>query len=167
MWCQFLIVSQSDYLIQIVDINSQNDRQTVQRWISWLLQKQTDLDLHCLQRQGISGFSRTMVNDADYFCDANLPSSTWSHFFRMEDNFFEWVAFPLKIHSLIVLGFNNTSTLVGHFVSSPWEREKRDRRDSRRDEWMKQGRKRNRNESKKKKTEEIKTFLLYPYLLQG
>ena len=30
--------------------------------ISWLLQKPTDLDLHCLQRQGISGFSRTRVN---------------------------------------------------------------------------------------------------------
>ena len=25
-------------------------------------QKPTDLDLHCLQRQGISGFSRTRVN---------------------------------------------------------------------------------------------------------
>ena len=36
--------------------------------------------------------------------------------------------------SLIVLGFNDTSTLVGHFVSSPRDREKRDRRDSRRDE---------------------------------
>ena len=32
------------------------------------------------------------------------------------------------------LGFHDTSTLVGHFVSSPREREKRDRRDSRRDE---------------------------------
>ena len=30
--------------------------------ISWLLQKKpTDLDLHCLQRQGISGLSRTRV----------------------------------------------------------------------------------------------------------
>ena len=29
--------------------------------ISWLLQKPTDLDLHCLQRQNISGFSRTRV----------------------------------------------------------------------------------------------------------
>ena len=29
--------------------------------ISWLLQKPTDLDLHCLQRQGTSGFSRTRV----------------------------------------------------------------------------------------------------------
>ena len=36
--------------------------------------------------------------------------------------------------NLIVLGFNDTSTLVGHFVSSPRDREKRDRRDSRRDE---------------------------------
>ena len=38
------------------------------------------------------------------------------------------------LHVLIELGFNDTSTLVGHFVSSPREREKRDRRDSRRDE---------------------------------
>ena len=29
--------------------------------ISWLLQRPTDLDLQCLQRQGISGFSRTRV----------------------------------------------------------------------------------------------------------
>ena len=35
---------------------------------------------------------------------------------------------------LTVLGFNDTSILVGHFVSSPREREKRDRRDGRRDE---------------------------------
>ena len=40
------------------------------------------------------------------------------------------------------------STLVGHFVSSPREREKRDRRGSRRDEREGQGKKRNRNESK-------------------
>ena len=30
--------------------------------ISWLLKKPTDLDLHCLQRQDISGFNRTRVN---------------------------------------------------------------------------------------------------------
>ena len=35
---------------------------------------------------------------------------------------------------MIVLGFNDMSTFVGHFVSSPREWEKRDRRDSRRDE---------------------------------
>ena len=64
-----------------------------------------------------------------------------------------------------MLEFNDTSTLVGHFVSSPREREKRDRSDSKEDEREGQGRKRNRNESEE--TEEIKTFLLYPYLLQG
>ena len=34
---------------------------------------------------------------------------------------------------LFLLEFNDMSTLVGHFVSSPREREKRDRRDSRGD----------------------------------
>ena len=68
-------------------------------------------------------------------------------------------------HYMIVLGFNDTSTLEGHFVSSPREREKRDRRESRGDEREGQGRKRNRNESEE--TEEIKTFPLYPYPLQG
>ena len=53
-------------------------------------------------------------------------------------------------------GFNDTSALVGHFVSSPSEREKRDRRDSRGDEREGWGNKLNRNESEE--TEEIKTF---------
>ena len=53
--------------------------------------------------------------------------------------------------------FYDMSTLVGHFVSSPREREKRDRKDSRGDEREGQGRK-NRNESEE--TEEIKTFSL-------
>ena len=56
------------------------------------------------------------------------------------------------------------SALVGHFVSSPRERQKRERNDSRGDERKGQVRKRERNESDE--TEEIKT-LLYPYLLQG
>ena len=46
------------------------------------------------------------------------------------------------------------STLVGHFVSSPREREKRDRRG---DEREGQGNKRNRNDSEE--TEETKHFL--------
>ena len=50
---------------------------------------------------------------------------------------------------------------MGHFVSSPREREKRDRRD----ETERQGRKRIMNESEE--TEEIKTFPLSPYQLQG
>ena len=53
--------------------------------------------------------------------------------------------------SLIALGFNNTSTLVGHFVSSSREREKRDRRISRGDE-----RGTEEKEEQEWKTEEIK-----------
>ena len=44
----FLIVIQSDYLIQVVDTYSLFEWQTVQIQISWLLKKPTDLDLHCL-----------------------------------------------------------------------------------------------------------------------
>ena len=44
--------------------------------ISWLLQKPTDLDLHCLQRQGISGFSRTRIK-AD-----NLGLVKWKNAFE-------------------------------------------------------------------------------------
>ena len=70
-----------------------------------------------------------------------------------------------KEERLIVLGFNDTSTLVGHFVSSPREREKRDRRDSRRDEKKREGKK---EEQKWKwRIQEIKALPLYPYLLQG
>ena len=79
--------------------------------------------------------------------------------------FFFFLLNLTNILILIVLGFNDTSTLEGHFVSSPREREKRDRRESRGDEREGQGRKRNRNESEE--TEEIKTFPLYPYPLQG
>ena len=64
---------------------------------------------------------------------------------------------------LIVLGFNDMSALVGHFVSSTRKKEKRDTRDRRGDEREGQGRNRNRNESEE--TEEIKTSPIYPYLL--
>ena len=47
------------------------------------------------------------------------------------------------IFLLIELGFNDTSTPVGHFVSSPREREKIDKRDSRGDEREGQGGKEN------------------------
>ena len=36
--------------------------------ISWLLQKPTDLGLHCLQRQCISWFSRTRVKSWPFYC---------------------------------------------------------------------------------------------------
>ena len=65
MPCQFPIFSQSDYLIQVVDIykfayliaKSADPDQLA----SSEVQRPTDLALHCLQRQGIPGFSRTRV----------------------------------------------------------------------------------------------------------
>ena len=56
---------------------------------------------------------------------------------------------------MTVLGFIDMSTLVGHFVSSPREREIRDRRDIRGDEREEQGRKRNRNEREKTRNKNI------------
>ena len=49
-----LISSQSDYLIRVFDTNSHIKWQTLKIQISWLLQKPTDLDLHCLLGQGMS-----------------------------------------------------------------------------------------------------------------
>ena len=83
----------------------------------------------------------------------------------LQELFVKVYFFLETLNLFIVLGFNDMSTLVGHFVSSPREREKRDRRDCRRDEREGQGRKRNKNESEE--TEETETFPLFPYLLQG
>ena len=49
---------------------------------------------------------------------------------------------------------------MGHFASSPRERENRDRRDSRRFE--REGQIRKRNSNKSEELEEIKTFLPLP-----
>ena len=57
-----------------------------------------------------------------------------------------------------MLKFNDTSALVGHFMLSPREREKRDRRDNRGDEREGYGRKREMKESEG--TEEVTTFPL-------
>ena len=55
-----LVFSQLNYLIQIVDINCiLNGKQCRSRMVGFF--KPTDLDLHCLQRQDMFGFSRTRV----------------------------------------------------------------------------------------------------------
>ena len=57
-----VIFSPSDYLIQVVDTNSHSKRQkSAAAPDHWLHQKPTDLDLHCLQRPGKSGISKTRV----------------------------------------------------------------------------------------------------------
>ena len=45
--------------------------------ISWLLQKPIDLDLHYLQRQGLSGFSRTRVKSKDFALRDNSTFNQW------------------------------------------------------------------------------------------
>ena len=61
------------------------------------------------------------------------------------------------------LEFNDMSTLVGHFVLSPREQEKIEEIV----EEMNERDRRERKMNKSEETEEIKTFPLYPYLLQG
>ena len=127
------------------------------------------------------GHSERNIQSRNLICTISGDQQNWlasvhvKCHYRILTNFFfknydvsflcDHVILNILKRSLIVLGFNDTSTLEGHFVSSPREREKRDRRESRGDEREGQGRKRNRNESEE--TEEIKTFPLYPYPLQG
>ena len=61
------------------------------------------------------------------------------------------ITFVYLFDWLIVLGFNDVSTLVGHFMSSPRKREKTDRIYSRADEREEEGRKTERNESEEQK----------------
>ena len=58
MPCPLQVFSQSDYLIQVVDTNSH----TYHNSNSADLDQLASSDLHCLQRQGTSRFSRTRVN---------------------------------------------------------------------------------------------------------
>ena len=62
-----LIFSQSEWLIWIVPINSHTWWQTVQIQINWLLQKPTDLDLHCLLGQGMSCSAREGLRPLSVF----------------------------------------------------------------------------------------------------
>ena len=67
--------------------------------ISWLLQKPIDLDLHCLQKQGISGFSRTRVK---------VPTKLyprWSISLLFRKNMFDiaWVMRKPRYHRLLRL----------------------------------------------------------------
>ena len=59
MPCPLLIFSQSGYLIWIFAINSHNGKQCRSRSVGFFRSQQ--LNLHCLPKQGISGFSRTRV----------------------------------------------------------------------------------------------------------
>ena len=61
--------------------------------IRWLLQKPNGLDLHCLQRQIISEFSRPRVNDDDD--GSNITLCQFSTSFYKEDNLGFFMALTL------------------------------------------------------------------------
>ena len=84
MRCPILIFSQSDSLIQIVGINSHTERQKTSDSDQLASQKSSDLDLHCLQRQGISGFSRTRVNLYPGLCGFSEVRMFYSFWFLLK-----------------------------------------------------------------------------------
>ena len=66
---------------------------TVQIQISCLLHKPTDLDQHCLQRQSISGFSKTRVNfDNIYYFWSKYCCCIWISYY----DYLTFI-FPLRI----------------------------------------------------------------------
>ena len=85
-------------------------------------------------------------------CQHRVNISCFTSYFHDHS---KWSEVEIKIS--IEFGFNDTSTFVGHFVSSPREGQKRDRRDSKGDEERDRGGGKT-NESEE--TEEIKTFPL-------
>ena len=103
--------SKSDYLIQIVDINSYTEWQTVQIQISWLLQKPTDLDLHCLQRQGISRFSGARVKVPSKIC---IRQQFFYLFFRENKSWhFMWIISQADdSHEMSILVFSEKKKKV-------------------------------------------------------
>ena len=132
MPCPLLDFSKSDWLIQVVNTNSQTEWQTMQ------IQKPTDLDLHCLQMQGISGFSRIRVKFHVYthfvssyprgsFCV--FPAGTWRLY-----NVLSMLMQCHNIASTLKWCCTNIMCLLGRLswrIGFPRETEKRDRRSSR------------------------------------
>ena len=91
--------------------------------ISWLLQKPTDLDLHCLQRQGVCGFSRTRVNitpDKALFHQNVLifflflqENMLWSLIGKVLRHF-QWVPttyFPGEIRKIFIFSWRNKKNI--------------------------------------------------------
>ena len=88
--------------------------------ISWLLLKPTDLDLHCLERQGVSGFSRTRLRHAkiDSFKIQMYGKEKRHHWFLMNINEMQ-ISKNLKKNNCKYLEYFNgvfTTGLANHVV---------------------------------------------------
>ena len=60
--------------------------QTVQIQVSWLIKKPTDLDLHCLQNKGISGFSMRRVKNYHIYPKYWDTITTYNTSLKKEEN---------------------------------------------------------------------------------
>ena len=83
-----LNVSQSDSLIQVVHIiYSHTEQQTMQIQISWLLQKPTDLYLHCLQsREYLGSAGQELIKTLTILLRCTLCKAVWSKHFDRNQN---------------------------------------------------------------------------------
>ena len=110
-----LISSQSDYLIQVFDRNSYIFKwQTVQIQISWLLKKPTDLDLHCLLRQGMSCSAREGLK----------VRRQWHEFLELiKDNIKSFCKpYPaVNVWTTRCIWCSFFFFFLGHFYHTPWQ----------------------------------------------
>ena len=82
--------------------------------ISWLLQKPTDLDLYCLQRQGISRFSRTRVKSLENMCCGySVEVSHWSTSNEYPQQYVSWRTIIRKTFIWRVLLLRVLETFMG------------------------------------------------------
>ena len=82
--------------------------------ISWLLQKPTDLDLHCLQRQSISGFSRTRVKLSRTFVCQSVQSAVFS-FLDDSSGKLHWIVSTLGTLCVLIMLRSGLGLLMGNF----------------------------------------------------
>ena len=105
----------------------------VQIQISRHLQKPTDLDLHCLQKQGISGFSRTRVKISNSLFHTFSPYFCFSYnlFLKIHDGMANsedpdqagavliWVCTVWMCHVVTLFGVRNFRTLTNTYLDTP------------------------------------------------
>ena len=126
MPCSFLIFNQSDYmyLIQIVDIKYHTDWQTVQIQISWLRQNPHDLDLYCLQKQGLclagQGLKSVSKCSCSWVIELIQPVSSVQHvFFFFQQKFSQTLEQLFPTWEVKALVLNDWSTSSGTQTVSP------------------------------------------------
>ena len=96
-----------DYLIQVVDAYSYSNWQTGQSQI------RSDLNLHCLQKQGISRFSRTRVNCCSVMYHVTLIQKT-IHYIPLDNKTY------IIIEIIIIKKMSTLFTVSTQLFTSKW-----------------------------------------------